>query len=393
MDTPLKQCSKCKRWLPATSDYYHRRPHRKTPWVPACKECENKGVTIPPSKLVAREGHKVCRRCLTEKPATPEYFTRRKQSADGFVSHCKDCVSKQRKEYRERNIDEIKQRKAKYYEANKERLSLERRLRYHSDIKASRQKGREYYTRNKTTKRERAKQYRLRNLETRRIRDREYYQVNRERKLRYWAQYRETQADKVRATNRRWRKRNEQYISEKGRVYRQQNRSRILKHAKVYRSANRDRIRKANQDWRRRNASKVKANHTRWRQQNRHAVNIASRRREARKKALPSTFIEENWLNALDYFAGRCAACNRPINGLFHTAHADHWVALSSPDCPGTVATNIVPLCGGQGGCNQSKKDRDPEEWLKSKFGTRKAKEILARINAYFDWVREQDGD
>jgi hypothetical protein len=68
----------------------------------------------------------------------------------------------------------------------------------------------------------------------------------------------------------------------------------------------------------------------------------------------------------------------------------DHWIPLSSPGCPGTVATNMVPLCHGIGGCNNSKCDRDPQGWLLEKFGERKALEILERIPAYF---RQLKGD
>jgi hypothetical protein len=72
----------------------------------------------------------------------------------------------------------------------------------------------------------------------------------------------------------------------------------------------------------------------------------------------------------------------------------DHWIALSDPrpDNPGTVPTNIVPLCHGIGGCNNRKSNRDPVEFLETEFGVRRARQILTRINAYFAWVKEQGG-
>lgn len=58
----------------------------------------------------------------------------------------------------------------------------------------------------------------------------------------------------------------------------------------------------------------------------------------------------------------------------------------------------MVPLCHGKKGvpsgepsCNVSKHNHDPESWLVSRFGKRKARAILKRIAAYFAWVREQD--
>jgi hypothetical protein len=61
------------------------------------------------------------------------------------------------------------------------------------------------------------------------------------------------------------------------------------------------------------------------------------------------------------------------------------------PDNPGTVPTNIVPLCHGVDGCNLSKSNGDPIEWLTSRYVPRKAKQILARIQAYFDSLKERN--
>jgi bacterioferritin-associated ferredoxin len=116
---------------------------------------------------------------------------------------------------------------------------------------------------------------------------------------------------------------------------------------------------------------------------------LAMQRRKARCLCLPDTLTEKNWDHALEYFHGCCAVCGRQLNDLFgeHTAAMDHWIPLSSPDCPGTVTTNIIPLCHGIDGCNQSKGAREPLAWLKWKFGKRKAKQILKRIQAYFDSI------
>lgn len=110
----------------------------------------------------------------------------------------------------------------------------------------------------------------------------------------------------------------------------------------------------------------------------------------AKKRALPSAFTGLDWQYALEYFNHCCAVCGRPLSGLFHKVAADHWIPLSSPDCPGTVVTNIVPLCHGQGGCNNSKADQNPEEWLVKRFGKRKAQHIVSEIGAYFAHVRDR---
>lgn len=115
-------------------------------------------------------------------------------------------------------------------------------------------------------------------------------------------------------------------------------------------------------------------------------------RRRARKHSLPDTFTSDDWQRALDYFGGCCAICGRPP-GLWHALSADHWIPLASPDCPGTIATNIIPLCCRQDGCNNSKRHKDPEQWLIERFGKRKAKVILKRIHAYFEYVRSKSSD
>lgn len=121
--------------------------------------------------------------------------------------------------------------------------------------------------------------------------------------------------------------------------------------------------------------------------------------RHARKRSLPNTFTASQWQRALSYFKGCCAVCGSP-RGLWSILAADHWIALndSRPDNPGSVATNIVPLCHprkgipiGEACCNTHKGDQDALSWLTQRFGKRKAHEINARIQDYFAWVREQD--
>ena len=108
--------------------------------------------------------------------------------------------------------------------------------------------------------------------------------------------------------------------------------------------------------------------------------------RAAHKLNLPSTLTNEQWQHALNYFKGCCAVCGRPLRDLFgtHFAAQDHWIPESSPNCPGYIATNIVPLCHGLDGCNNKKYNTMPDVWLEREYGKRKAKQIIARIEAYF---------
>jgi hypothetical protein len=138
-------------------------------------------------------------------------------------------------------------------------------------------------------------------------------------------------------------------------------------------------------DYRKRNPDKVSAGKKKHAAANVEQCRAQGHRYRARKRNLPNDFTEHDWNVCLEYFGYCCAACGRQ-RGLWHTIVADHWIPLKKGG--GTVRTNLVPLCHsinmGAGGCNGSKHDKDANQWLIEKFGKRKAKQILARIEAYF---------
>lgn len=157
-------------------------------------------------------------------------------------------------------------------------------------------------------------------------------------------------------------------------------------------------------DWRKINGKWLVDNTKRWRQQNpdsyrklqrRHRLKypeksrIRTHKRLARKRQLPNNCTPDNWEACLEYWQHRCAACGRTKDETI-TIAADHWIPLSWPDCPGTIAANMIPLCHGIDGCNNTKWAHDPEIWLQKRFGVQDAQVILSRINAYFEWVTEQ---
>lgn len=119
----------------------------------------------------------------------------------------------------------------------------------------------------------------------------------------------------------------------------------------------------------------------------------ASHRRLARKRNLPYAFTSDDWSRCLEYFNHRCAVCGRP-QGLWHIIAADHWIALADLNCPGTIPSNIIPLChakkDGTDGCNNRKKDVNPKDWVIRSFGDKEAKKILARVEGYFSWLIQQ---
>lgn len=98
-------------------------------------------------------------------------------------------------------------------------------------------------------------------------------------------------------------------------------------------------------------------------------------RRRARERQLSDTFTANEWLFCLRYWRNRCAYCgeHKPLS-------ADHFIPLVSPDCPGTVAENMLPACKS---CNSSKQHRDPVDWLSERASN--YIELLGQIAAYFD--------
>lgn len=111
--------------------------------------------------------------------------------------------------------------------------------------------------------------------------------------------------------------------------------------------------------------------------------------RKARQWHMPNAFTASDWRDCLEYFDNSCAVCGAH-RGLWHTLAKDHWIPVSDPNCPGTVPTNIVPLCHGVDGCNNSKSKKNPNVWLVQTFGERKARIIETRIQKYFALMKER---
>jgi len=155
---------------------------------------------------------------------------------------------------------------------------------------------------------------------------------------------------------------------------------------KNYVERNFSKLKESGRQYRLRNRTEIAARHKEWSRLNFKKRLIYKQRRKARLKELPANFSEVDWCNALNYWNGCCAICSRPLNDLFgtHKAAMDHWIPLTSPDCPGTIASNILPLCHGIEGCNNRKRDDEPRSWVLQTFGKTKGFKILSAIDRYF---------
>lgn len=149
-----------------------------------------------------------------------------------------------------------------------------------------------------------------------------------------------------------------------------------------YRSSNPDKIRED----RAANRDKARESARRWHAANPDKRREKAQRRRARQRAAASTFTTQDWIFALEYWNGACAYCKHS-SSLFdvnYVLHQEHYVPLSSDGA--YTPDNILPACQN---CNFSKGSKDPDVWLKERFGAKKAKRIKQEIADYFASVRK----
>lgn len=163
-------------------------------------------------------------------------------------------------------------------------------------------------------------------------------------------------------------------------TYYSKHRDRLREKARQNARANSDALNAKRRTLRQINGDVVRQRHNTYRNTHRDQFRAYNLRRLARKRALADTFTISDWERVLRAFDS-CAYCGKTVD----TYHADHFIPLSDEHCPGTIPTNIVCACPS---CNSSKHDHDPSDWLPRKFGQRRAKQILARILAYFDSLK-----
>lgn len=162
-------------------------------------------------------------------------------------------------------------------------------------------------------------------------------------------------------------------------AYRAKNAGKIAEEKRAWRKANPDLVKKHKSDSYKRHRDASNARVRKFSHANPEKIRVWTHRRRARKRDLPDTLTAAEWQFALQYFGHACAYC-----GATEKLTADHFIPINSPECPGTVAENMLPVCNI---CNSSKADRDPVEWLTERFGSYRAHEILSVIGAYSEYV------
>lgn len=271
-----------------------------------------------------------CNKCGKEFPATAEYFHRRGLRL--LRRECKFCNNARKRQWEINNPEKARETSKSWRQNNRERVRV---------------RSREY-----------AKVWRKNNPDRANDASRKWQQNNRE---------------KSRANTKAWRSKN----FDKSRAYR-----------KRYHAENRDKRNAESKLYRKNNLEKMKGLDRAWAKRNPDKVRVKASRRRAIKRGLPNTFCVTDWNNVLEYFEDRCAYCGNQQGLLTFTKfQQDHFIPLTSLDCPGTVPENIVPACAD---CNNNKRDQYPHEWIVSRFGERNAREILTRIERYFEMVKQK---
>lgn len=188
------------------------------------------------------------------------------------------------------------------------------------------------------------------------------------------------------ASTREWRAANKDRVSAANKAWYEANRERRSEYNRAYREAHRGYFASYMKTWGEENKEHKAATYKTWCQANPDKSRLRGHRYRAIKRGLQADFTASDWQRAIKYFDGCCAVCGRPP-GLWHAIVADHWIPLTSPNCPGTVPWNMVPLChdkkDGSGGCNNAKYNTDPAEWLAKKYGKRRGREIVLHIEEY----------
>lgn len=346
-NTPTKQCSKCNGWYPATTDYFGKLKKSDgglNPWCKTCLKDYNRQYQAANRERIAANSKAYAE---ANKDKIAEY---KRQWADEHQEHLKA----QRREYYEANRDEILAEQAEYRKANPELI----RQRKHKE-----------YERHKDKYIRRAANWQANNKE----------RVN-ELARKAWSENRNGIKDR----RKEYEARNTEKIKERARKWKAANREKINALARMSYAENPEQFKARSARWLAKNAVKVIERIRRYKRDNPDKVRLWNKvnrqTRAARKNNLPDLFTEQDWKKCLDFFGGCCAACGNPPS-LFDDLQADHFVPLASPDCIGTVPTNVIPLCLS---CNSSKRDKNATEWAIKRFGRRKAKEFIERVEQYF---------
>ncbi len=219
MDTPyvFKRCTKCGRWLVASSVNFNKGKTGKYGLRAYCKECRKK----------YREANK---------EAKAEYDKK-------YREQNKEAIADKKKKYREQNKESIAKHSKEYREQNKEALA-ERKKKYREENKeAIAEHNKKYYEENKEAILEKQKEYKEQNKERIAEYHKEYYEANKESIAERKKEYYEANKEAIAERGKKYYEENKEAIAECGKKYRQTPQGQIV----AFNRHNRRRAREQNQ--------------------------------------------------------------------------------------------------------------------------------------------------
>lgn len=86
----FKKCKKCEREVPLNTDYYFKKKDIKDGFMTTCKECQGYSFTNHLSKSI-KKGYKACIKCYRELKNTPSYYPVDRSCKDGLRNVCREC--------------------------------------------------------------------------------------------------------------------------------------------------------------------------------------------------------------------------------------------------------------------------------------------------------------
>lgn len=217
----------------------------------------------------------------------------------------------------------------------------------------------------------------------------QYYAEHKQEKADYDKVYQDRNRDKIALRQQQYRRDNFEALREQKQKYIEANREKVRERRRKHGIRNRDKRRAYLVIYNAANREKLADKKRVYNQQKPEIRKGIWHRYRARKLALPDTFEARHWTLCLEYWHYTCAVCGSQLRDLFGNVepHADHWIALTSTNCPGTTPDNMICLCNS---CNCSKQSKYPDEWLALWYSKVKVQEILHRITTYFEWIKQQ---
>jgi hypothetical protein len=360
-----KRCTLCQQCFPSTTEFFNKAG-AVNGLATVCKGCTKAlrdGNVVRLCDRPCPEGYRVCTSCWQDKPETSEFFAVNTNNHNLLMRQCRDCLKEHQRRHRhgERHEEYLEQARIK-------QVMIDKGIKQCTTCKEVFPATTEYFY---------AKPRGDRGLDSSCISCRRDYNARlsedpeRKRKQKEY-----DASEKRREAGREYKRRPEakERAKQKKRSPEYKKQEYEYNHSEKGREARR----------RYAQSSHGRAVH--------HAQTL---RRRMRKRNLPYNWTTADYKRMMDYWEHRCCACGRPA-GFWHTIVIEHWIAMADRrlDNPGTVPTNIVPMChstkDGEGSCNNHKSDKDPIEWPTERFGLKKAKQIEKRVQEYFRWVTEQ---